>query len=106
MLLGIYLKLCAGEQRPHGPLDRQREQTRRGMKLVDRKLRSRDSDPGKDLEGECCAAEISGDYTVAEAPEAVVKTLRTTGHPQLPPSSRWPHKAELMLLNCGAGEDS
>ena len=49
MLLGIYLKLCAGEQRPHGPSDRQREQTRRGMKLVDRKLRSRDSDPTKKI---------------------------------------------------------
>ena len=51
MLLGIYLRLCAGEQRPHGPSDRQREQTRRGMKPVDRKLRSRDSDPGGDLAG-------------------------------------------------------
>ena len=44
---------------------------------------------------------------MAGAPEGVgEKTLRTAGHPQLPPSSRWPHKAELMLLNCGAGEDS
>ena len=54
MLLGIYLRLCAGEQRPHGPSvqwDRQREETRRGMKPVDGKLTSRDSDPGRGLGG-------------------------------------------------------